>query len=86
MKTIELKALLYEALEHFDTFYGKGSTASLKKMVDNTTHPTTLFRMLQTFREALNIPDTSFKVSLKDGTIKEFKNLKEADEYFGGKK
>jgi len=86
VKVKELKTLLYEGLDHLETFYGDRSVSDLRKSVDNTSNPTTLFRMLQIFREALKIEDTSFKVSLKDGTVKVFNNLKEADEYFGGNK
>jgi uncharacterized protein (UPF0216 family) len=42
----------------------------------------TLFRMRQTLKEMLNLGDASFKISMKDGTIKTFKTLDEMDEFF----
>ena len=85
MQALELKSLLYEGLNKLDEFYGPGSSTELRKKVDATDNPTTLFKMLQIFRESLGLEDTSFKVSLKDGTIKTFANLKEADGFFRGK-
>ena len=84
MKVPELKKVLHEGLDHLKTFYGDPSLDDLKDQVEKTSDPYTLFRMLQSFREVLGAEDTSFKVSLKDGTIKVFKNLSEADAFFGG--
>jgi hypothetical protein len=79
-----LKSLIEEGLDHMDSFYGKESTVDLRKTLAITNDPYKLFRMLQIFREALGVEDTGFKVSLKDGTIKTFKDMKEADTYFRG--
>ena len=82
MKDIkELKEKISSGLDYLENFNGDGSCKKLREMLAKTDDPAILFQMYQTFREALKPEDTSFKVRLKDGTIKQFTSLQEAEKY-----
>lgn len=77
---MDFKVKINQALDELDKLAGEGSTDNLREAIAGETDGTKLFLKFQALRETIATlkgqnDDTSFTVSMPDGSKRTFKNL-----------